>query len=161
MPKKTDQFFNAKDVSGEGVQQGLLKIIEGSVVYVAPQNTKRNAQSETIPIDTQEILFICCGAFSGLDKIIAERLTKTKMGFGAQIEPKKNDKQNLFRKVEVDDLIRYGLIPEFVSRLHIICVLDELDESLLVRILTEPKNSIVKQYENLTFFRQSRVEIYC
>ena len=153
--KRSESPNGTRDVSGEGVQQALLKILEGTTVYVTPNNAKRGIAAETVPVNTSGILFVCCGAFSGLDKIIARRLITSSIGFDAKIRNDKENLTNILRQVDDEDLIEFGLIPEFVSRLHTICVLDDLDEKLLVRILTEPKNSIVKQYQKLLEFENS------
>ncbi len=147
--KKADSMSGTRDVSGEGAQQALLKILEGTKVYVSPNNSKRGLHVETIPVDTTGVMFFCCGAFPDLGKIISKRISSSSIGFDAKIKNDKENQTNILRKVEAEDLIEYGFIPEFVSRLHIICVLDELDETLLVRILTEPKNAIIKQYKKL------------
>ena len=147
--KKSDAMSGTRDVSGEGAQQALLKILEGTKVYVSPNNSKRGLHVETIPVDTTGIMFFCAGAFPELGKIIGKRISSSSIGFDAKIKNDKENQTNILRKVEAEDLIEYGFIPEFVSRLHIICVLDELDETLLVRILTEPKNAIIKQYKKL------------
>jgi ATP-dependent Clp protease ATP-binding subunit ClpX len=147
--KKSESLSGARDVSGEGVQQALLKILEGTISHVSSSGNKKSLNAETIPVNTEGILFVCCGAFSGLDKIIAKRLISNSIGFDAKIKNDKENLSNILRNVEAEDLIEFGLRPEFVSRLHTVCVLDELDESLLVKILVEPKNSIIKQYKKL------------
>ena len=147
--KKSDSMSGTRDVSGEGVQQALLKILEGTKCYVTQGNSKRGLHAETVPVDTQGILFVCCGAFPELKNIINKRRSASSIGFDAKIKNTKENLSDSLRYVEPEDLIDYGFIPEFVSRLHIICVLDELDETLLIRILTEPKNAIIKQYEKL------------
>lgn len=139
-----------RDISGEGVQQGLLKILEGTVASVPTQPGKKSSQQEYVQIDTKNILFICAGAFSGLEKIISSRGVGSNIGFGAKLQDKDNaNSKDVFSKVEPDDLIKFGLIPEIVGRLPIIAALDGLTEEDLIRILEEPKNSLVKQYQKL------------
>jgi ATP-dependent Clp protease ATP-binding subunit ClpX len=149
--RKSDNPSITRDVSGEGVQQALLKLIEGTIASVPPQGGRKHPQQEFLQVNTANILFVCGGAFAGLDKIIRERSEKGGIGFSAEVKSK-DDKKNLselIRTVEPEDLIKYGLIPEFVGRLPVAATLDELDEEQLVEILLEPKHAITKQYSRL------------
>ncbi len=158
--RKSDNPSITRDVSGEGVQQALLKLIEGTVASVPPQGGRKHPNQDFVQIDTTNILFICGGAFDGLDKVIRNRTEKTSIGFGAEVRsPSDRDVGELFREVEPEDLIKFGLIPELVGRLPVVATLDELQEDALIEILIEPKNALVKQYQALFAMEGVELEI--
>jgi len=149
--RKSENPSITRDVSGEGVQQALLKLIEGTVAQVPPQGGRKHPQQEFLQVNTANILFICGGAFAGLDRVIHQRLDKGGIGFGAEVKSKSDAKalNETYKALEPDDLVRFGLIPEFIGRLPVAAVLDELDEKALISILRDPKNALVKQYQKL------------